>query len=112
MVEAAIQTRLHRDDAGHVWIEGTNTKVIQVAIDKYAHGWSAEEIQAQHPHLSLAQIHAALSYYYDHQAEIDQEIEEIIRESEALRQQAGMSRAEQRLRQLDFADVVTHLPFA
>ena len=28
------------------------------------------------PHLTLAQVHAALSYYYDHQSEIDREREE------------------------------------
>ena len=99
MTETAIQTRLQVDDQGRVWIEASNTRVIQVAIDKYAHGWSAEEIQAQHPHLSLAQVHAALSYYYDHQAEMDAEIERLIREDEALRTQAGVSKAEQRLRQ-------------
>jgi uncharacterized protein (DUF433 family) len=98
MIETAIQTRLYRDDQGHVWIEGANTKVIQIALDRYAHGWSAEEIQAQHPHLSLAQVHAALSYYYDHQAEMDEEMERMAREAEALRVQAGSSRAEQRLR--------------
>jgi uncharacterized protein (DUF433 family) len=99
MTETAIQTRLHRDDQGNVWIEGANTKVVQIAIDKYAHGWEAEEIQAQHPHLSLAQIHAALSYYYDHQAEVDRQIESMIRADEQLRTQAGISKAERRLRE-------------
>jgi uncharacterized protein (DUF433 family) len=98
MIETAIQTRLHQDDEGRIWIEGSGTRVIQVAIDKYAHGWSAEEIQAQHPHLSLAQIHAALSYYYDHQAEMNAEIELLMREDERLRDQAGESKAERRLR--------------
>lgn len=28
------------------------------------------------PHLTLAQVHDALSYYYDHQAEIDTELAE------------------------------------
>ncbi|MGH2521962.1 MAG: DUF433 domain-containing protein [Anaerolineales bacterium] len=28
------------------------------------------------PHLTLAQVYDALSYYYDHQAEIEQELEE------------------------------------
>lgn len=27
------------------------------------------------PHLSLAQVHAALAYYFDHQAELDAEME-------------------------------------
>jgi hypothetical protein len=33
-------------------------------MDRRAYGWDAEEIHAAHPHLSLAHIHAALSYYY------------------------------------------------
>src|SRR5436190_22936598 len=99
MTETLIETRLYSDDHGQVWIEGANTKVIQIAVDKVAHGWPAEEIQAQHPHLSLAQIHAALSYYYDHQAEMDREIKRLIREDERLRAQAGASKAEQRLRE-------------
>lgn len=99
MTEAVIQTHLYRDEQGRVWIEATNTRVVQIAIDKYAHGWPAEEIQAQHPDLTLAQVHAALSYYHDHQAEMDAEIERMVREDEVLRAQAGVSKAEQRLRQ-------------
>jgi uncharacterized protein (DUF433 family) len=99
MTEAAIQTRLYEDDRGQTWIEGANTKVVQIAIDKVAHGWSAEEIQAQYPHLSLAQIHAALSYYYDHRAEMDAEMARIAREDGALRAQSPPSKAAFRLRQ-------------
>jgi uncharacterized protein (DUF433 family) len=75
VTQTPLRTRLYRDDKGHVWIEGANTRVIQIAMDRYAHGWSADEIQAQHPHLSLAQIHAALSDYYDHKTEMDAEME-------------------------------------
>jgi uncharacterized protein (DUF433 family) len=99
MTETAIQTRLYRDDRGQVWIEGANTKVVQIAIDRVVHGWPAEEIQAQHPHLSLAQIHAALSYYYDHCAEMDAEMERMAQEDVALRAQSVPSKAESRLRQ-------------
>jgi hypothetical protein len=35
----------------------------------------------------MAQIHAALAYYYEHQAELDAEIERQCREVEALRAQ-------------------------
>ena len=35
------------------------------------YGWSAEEIARQYPHLTLAEIHAALGDYYDHREEID-----------------------------------------
>jgi uncharacterized protein (DUF433 family) len=99
MTATALQTRICLDDEGRAWIEGANTRVLQIAMDQYAHGWTAEEIHAQHPHLSLAQIHAALSYYHDHKAQMDAEIEAGLRENETLQAQAGMSKAEMRLRQ-------------
>lgn len=67
------------DDRGVAWIDNVNTKVIEVALDMIAHGWSSEEVHFQHPHLSLAQIHAALGYYYDHKAELDAQIERSVR---------------------------------
>lgn len=63
------------DEQGVAWISDANTKVIEVALDKLAHGSSPEEMHFQYPHLSLAQIHAALTYYYDHQLEMDSEIQ-------------------------------------
>lgn len=61
------------------YVSGTQTKVIEIALDRIAHHWDADEIQRQHPHLNLAQIHAALAYYFDHQEELDNQIEEQIR---------------------------------
>ncbi len=56
-------------------ISGTRTKVIEVALDRIAYHWDADEMHRQHPHLSLAQIYAAMTYYYDHLEEMNQEIE-------------------------------------
>jgi uncharacterized protein (DUF433 family) len=67
-------THIEIDEQGVAWIEGTRVKVIEVALDKTVHGSSPEEIHFQYPHLSLAQIHAALSFYYDNQVELDAEI--------------------------------------
>ena len=64
------------DDAGVAWIDETNVKVIEVVLDRTARGWSPGEIHFQHAHLSLAQIHAALACYYDHQEQIDRQIDE------------------------------------
>ncbi len=63
-VETAPHVRL--DQQGSAWIDDTNVKVIEVAKDWLAHGSSPEEMCIQYPHLSLAQIHAALAHYYDH----------------------------------------------
>jgi uncharacterized protein (DUF433 family) len=88
------------DDRGRGWIDDTNTKVIEVVCDMLGYGSSPEQIHEGHPHLSLAQIHAALSYYYDHKAEYDAEIERDVREYEALRLQSLDSPVRQKLRAL------------
>lgn len=55
-------------------IAGTRIKVSQIAIEFEHMGWSSDEIVQAHPHLTLAQVHDALSYYYDHTEEINAEI--------------------------------------
>jgi uncharacterized protein (DUF433 family) len=86
------------DDRGVAWIDGTNTKVKEVVIEKLAFGWSPEEIHRQHPHLPLAKIYAALSHYFDHQAEIDADMEHDHLEIEQLRRAAGESPFVRRMR--------------
>lgn len=66
-------------DDGVATIAGTKTKVVEVVLDHLAHQWHADDIQRQHSYLTLAQIHAALSYYYDHQSALDGEIENRLR---------------------------------
>jgi uncharacterized protein (DUF433 family) len=87
------------DDRGVPWLTGANTKVLEVVLDHFAHGWSVEEIHFQHPHLSLAQIHAAFVYYYEHQAEMDRLISEQVTRVEALRKTAPPFPLRERLHQ-------------
>lgn len=61
--------------AGGPFLAGTQTKVIEVVLDRLAYHWDADEIHRQHPHLSLGQIYSALAYYYDHQAAMDRAID-------------------------------------
>lgn len=79
------------DAQGVPYLAGTRTKVIEVALDRLAHHWDADEIHRQHPHLNLAQIYSALAYYYDHQAEMDCKIEEQLRFVQQLRASLGES---------------------
>lgn len=67
-------------------IAGTKTKVIQLILDKIAYGWSPEELQFQHPHLTLGQIYSALAYYSDHQEEIDRVIERQLKDVDWMRE--------------------------
>lgn len=52
----------------------TKVKVTEVVLDKIAYGWSPEETHFQHPHLSWAQLCAALTYYYENQSDLDAQI--------------------------------------
>ena len=89
-----------RDERGVVWVDDTNVKVVELALDHLAYGWSAEAIHEQFPHLTLAQIHGALAFFYDHQAEFEQEMLRREREVEAWKSELGESALHRRLRQL------------
>ena len=89
------------DEQGRAWIDDTNVKVIEVVLDKLSSGLSPEEILSEHPGMfTLAQIHAAFSYYYDHQAAFDAEIKRQVKEVEALRLANVNSPIHQKLREL------------
>lgn len=86
------------DDQKVPWIVGTTTKVVELVLDYQTHGWSPEELRFQHPYLTLGQIHAALAYYWDHQAQLDQDIERRRRKVERLRRSVRVSPLQIRLR--------------
>ena len=50
-------------------------------------GSTPEEIAHKFGHISLAQVHAALAYYYANKAEIDEDLEAEERQAEALARQ-------------------------
>lgn len=76
---------------GKAWLIGTQTKVLEVALDRIAYHWDGDEIQRQHPHLTLGQIYSCLAYYYDHQVEMDQVIEQQLQRIKQYRAQQGES---------------------
>ncbi|WP_293156377.1 MULTISPECIES: DUF433 domain-containing protein [unclassified Microcoleus] len=49
-------------------------RISQIVMDYLAYGWSVEEMCRQHLYLTPAEAHAAMGYYFDHQEEIDREI--------------------------------------
>jgi uncharacterized protein (DUF433 family) len=74
MATATLRT-IFINERGIAFIAGTSIKVKEIVVEKTVWGMTPEEMLAAHPHWSLPQIYAALSYYYDHQAEIDAQIE-------------------------------------
>lgn len=60
---------------GRPIVRGTRVSV-QAVVGYHKLGLSLDEILAALPHLAPAQVYEALSYYYDHLDEIEQEIRE------------------------------------
>jgi uncharacterized protein (DUF433 family) len=60
--------------SGEPIIRGTRTPV-RAIVEVWRMGTEPEEIIRQLPHLTLAQVFDALSYYSDHQDEINAHIE-------------------------------------
>jgi len=82
-------THIELDDQDVAWIGATKVKVIEIVLDKMAYGWSPEEIHFQHPHLSLAQIHGALTYYYENQSHLDAQIRQRLEQAGKLAAQVS-----------------------
>jgi uncharacterized protein (DUF433 family) len=67
-------TRNKRILSGEPIIRGTRTSV-RAIVERWRSGLAPEEIPSHLPHLTLAQVFAALCYYCDHQEEINAHIE-------------------------------------
>jgi len=59
---------------GRPRIAGHRIRVQDIALWHERWGYSAEEIVSRYPQLTLADVHAALAYYYDHRDDIKQHI--------------------------------------
>ena len=95
-----VASQIEIDDQGVAWIPGANTKVVEVILDKMAYGWSPEEMHFEHPHLSPAQIHSALAYYYENREKLDAQIERNDQEANRLKPQLTSPALRQKLRAL------------
>jgi uncharacterized protein (DUF433 family) len=61
---------------GRPVIRGTRFPVSSI-VQNHRRGLTMDEILKEFPHLTPAQIFDALSYYYDHQDDLDREIAEL-----------------------------------
>jgi uncharacterized protein (DUF433 family) len=71
---------------GRPCITGTGASVRRIA-QSHNMGLIPEEIVRKFGHLSLAQVHAALTYYHANMPEIDADLESEARETDALEEQ-------------------------
>jgi uncharacterized protein (DUF433 family) len=77
--------------SGRPVIAGTGITVADIAIAKVFHDQDADSI-AEWYDLSLPQVYAALSYYYDHKSEIDSDIKRREDIADALKEKRSGSR--------------------
>jgi uncharacterized protein (DUF433 family) len=89
------------DDQGKALVAQTRTKVTLIVRDILG-GMTPEQVCAAYPYLSLAQVHAALSYYYDNKASLDAEMgrqDRLVEQVRAQTKQPSRAELEQRLRE-------------
>src|SRR5438132_5520850 len=99
-MSTGLTTQIEIDARGVAWIAGANTKVKEIVLDKLAYGWSPEEMHFQHPHLAMAQIHAALAYYYENQDKLDDEIRRDLEEVDQFRSKSESSTLRSKLQSI------------
>lgn len=88
-----VNTNIHVDKninvcGGKACISGTRIRVQDIYVWHELQGKSPDQIVSDFPQLNLAQVHAALAYYWDHKNEIDQEIKDAEDLVQRLRQQS------------------------
>jgi len=86
-----IGTLIDRDPkvrGGRPKIAGTGLTVSRIATC-YKLGMTPEEIALEYPHLTLAQVHAALAYYHVNREEIEADLAQEASAALQLEQQLG-----------------------
>ena len=77
---------------GRPRIAGTGVSVRRI-VGWHQQGLTPEEIVQQIPHLTMAQVHAALAYYYTNRERIDAEVACEDAEADQLERQFAKSRS-------------------
>src|SRR5574337_392605 len=87
-------------------IKGTRIAVRTIA-GYYQMGMSVDEILNTLQHLSPSQVHSALAYYFDHQQEIDEELEVSTDVEHCKKQVVPHPRAATKLRAASFSTMMS-----
>jgi uncharacterized protein (DUF433 family) len=96
-VATHIELRPNRDGQPRAFVVGTRIRVQDIYVLAEVHGKTADEIVQALPSLTLAQVHAALSYYFDHREAILEEMRDDDEFAKQFRAKSGPGPLEQRL---------------
>ena len=84
-----IELRETRAGDRKAFIIGTRVSVENVYVCHELQGMTPDQIVSAYPHLSLAQVHAALAYYFDHADEIRSQMDRDQALADSLASQQG-----------------------
>jgi uncharacterized protein (DUF433 family) len=102
-----VEIRKNRRGEDRAYIAGTRVRIRDIYAHSEIHGESPEEIVAALPHLTLAHVHAALSYYFENRETI---LDEIRRDDEfvrLMRNKLGPGPLERKLKGTDTSDAIS-----
>ena len=102
-----IELRKNRDGQDRAFIVGTRVRVQDIYVDSEVLGKTPEEIVAALPHLTLAQVHAALAYYFDHREQVLDELRQDEEFIVLMRQRTGPGPLETKLRDTSTGDAIS-----
>ena len=80
---------------GKPCIAGTRISVLDIYAAHELGGLTPDEIVSQYPTISLADVHSALAYYYDHRNEIEQSYKDCDLAIEEVKKALGPDRCKQ-----------------
>jgi len=86
------------DERGIPLIKPTTMKIIELISERRVFRFGVERQQEGHPYLTIAQIHSALSYYFDHKKEIEDDIKRRNEFVEEMRKKMGPSPLAERIK--------------
>lgn len=102
-----VEIRKNHAGQDRAFIVGTRVRVQDIYVDSEVIGKSPEEIVVALPHLTLAQVHAALAYYFDHREEILDELRQDEQFVTALKARTGPGPLETKLRDAGLGDAIS-----
>lgn len=86
-------TRIPGVCGGKACIAGHRVRVLDIVSWHEHHGMTADEIVSHIPTITVADVHNALAYYYDHVAEIQREMREEAELERGVRRSSPSSQA-------------------
>jgi uncharacterized protein (DUF433 family) len=72
----SVEIRSNRENQSRAYIAATRVRVLDIYVMAELQGLTPDEIVDALPHLTLAQVHAALSYYFGNRDEVVRQLRE------------------------------------